>query len=214
MQLMRLLWPGGPVCSTIRAIATAPWLLSMRAAHHKTRGSTPRDRTMRRTIHFAAYRTRLSPSERSMHRSASSVAASPKRSSRSTSRPADSWSGLLITAYAPAGKSRTPRTHDRPAALSIKVGRSCAVSDDNRRRIAGADLNLPTLGQLFGPSFWLRKRGQRTVSVGTTPLRPIGSGVLTSDYLDESRDHDGHDKHSISPFHDVLIPGKFLTSTL
>src|SRR4029079_16742276 len=53
-----------------------------------------------------------------------------------------------------------------------------AIADDERRRISGADLDLPLLSQLFGPRFRIGWSRRRAVAIRSTPLVPIVGSTL------------------------------------
>src|SRR6185295_9437200 len=75
-------------------------------------------------------------------------------------------------------RRRVERAHH--LVLVLTTEREDAVADDDRRRVAGADLDLPLAGEVLGPGARLADRGQRAVSVGAAPPRTV-EGVLGGD---------------------------------
>src|SRR6185295_118837 len=67
-------------------------------------------------------------------------------------------------------RRRVERAHH--LVLVLTTEREDAVADDDRRRVAGADLDLPLAGEVLGPGARRTGPGQRAVAGGGAPLRP------------------------------------------
>src|SRR5207249_8468959 len=95
---------------------------------------------------------------------------------------------------------------DGPHHLVVLLAREGehAVADDDGRRIAGADVDLPSLRQTLGPRSRLGKGPEGAVAVGPAPLRPVGVVVLSGSDGGQSDGATDREKRARRKSHRVL----------